>query len=166
VSEEEVHKLTDKVAKGTVSEKVAEVALIELAKDHEANLYAKAAGQLFREGVAESSSAVEMVEPVEGEAVPSGLKPVFGGRCKLQGLQKAAELNGATGRIESWNKDGRRRFGVLLDSGKMLSLQPRNLVPVDAAPFPEDFTCDSRTFCAALEAEMQLHKKTLKNAVF
>ena len=97
-----------------------------------------------------ASAEVDSASPREG--------PTLGGRCRLQGLQGAAELNGQIGRIVSWNDDGRRRYSVRLEStGKLISCKSRNAVAVDAPQlaYSHDFDCSSAEFVAALQAELR-----------
>ena len=81
---------------------------------------------------------------------------VGGGSACVVGLEKRPELNGQTGRITSFNSDGRRRFGLKLRNGKTLSLNPINLAPVEDQPeldFPTRCEGDSRVNCAKLQKE-------------
>ena len=51
-----------------------------------------------------------VAEPEPGQEFPSGEMQVLGGRVVVEGLVGSAELNGQTGSVLSWNKDGKRRF--------------------------------------------------------
>ena len=81
----------------------------------------------------------------------------MGGRCRLQGLRTAPELNGQIGRIIGWNADGRRRYGVQLDSGQKISCQVRNAVAFDPPQwaFPHDFDCTSAELVGKLQARLR-----------
>lgn len=82
---------------------------------------------------------------------------VAGGLACVVGLEKRPDLNGQVGKITSFNTDGRRRFGLrLVDSGKVLSLKPSNLEPVDnpALEFPTRCTASSASICAELQREL------------
>jgi len=132
--------------------------------------------RLFKEGVERGMAALRLIraslqaggdvaalaEQVATDAAarphPRGERSTLGGRCRLQGLQGAAELNGKTGHIVSWNADGRRRYGVKLEHNEqMISCQMRNAAPVDEPriAYPHDFDCTSAEFVAALQAELR-----------
>jgi ankyrin repeat protein len=166
--------LTDKIASGELTEAAAtrqlvKMGAIQLAADQGDQLRARRQGSVkaaleacgLGGGGAHSEAAdgalhctpARLPEPSAAAALPDGPKPVYGGLCRVQGLQKAAELNGQVGRVLSWNEDGRRRFGVRLHgSGKCITVQARNLVPEEDHPFPSDFQGDSAAFCARLQA--------------
>ena len=85
-----------------------------------------------------------------------GAASTAGGRCRLQGLRGAPELNGQIGRIIGWNTDGRRRYGVQLDSGQQISCQVHNVVAFDKPQlaFPHDFDCTSAELVGKLQARL------------
>ena len=86
-----------------------------------------------------------------------GAASTAGGRCRLQGLRGAPELNGQIGRIIGWNTDGRRRYGVQLDSGQQISCQVHNVVAFDKPQlaFPHDFDCTSAELVGKLQARLR-----------
>ena len=80
---------------------------------------------------------------------PQETIPVFGGRARIRGLTKAAHLNGEVGSIVNFNADGKRRFGLRLKAGKVLSILPANLTAVDKLGL-EGCTSTSAEVCDAL----------------
>ena len=83
---------------------------------------------------------------------------VGGGLARVVGLEKRPELNGEIGRISSFNVDGRRRFAIrLVTSGKVLSLHPGNLTPVDnpALEYPTRCTASSVSIVSELQRELE-----------
>ena len=83
---------------------------------------------------------------------------VGGGLARVVGLEKRPELNGMIGRISSFNVDGRRRFAIrLVTSGKVLSLHPGNLTPVDnpALEYPTRCTASSVSIVSELQRELE-----------
>ena len=102
--------------------------------------------------------AEQLATDAAARPYPQGEVPTSGGRCRLQGLQGAADLNGSTGHIIDWNADGRRRYCVRLESsGRKISCKMRNVVAVDnpKVAYPHDFDCSSAVFAAALQAELR-----------
>lgn len=82
---------------------------------------------------------------------------VAGGLARLVGLEKRPELNGQIGRISSFNIDGRRRFAIqLLSSGKVLSLNPSNLAPMDNPVLDYPTRCTASSASIVLELQREL----------
>ena len=160
--------ITDRVASGEMSEE-------EAAGSLKTKIDAAKIAQMIHEGVRDGAALFKLVRAsIQGVDVaeiaqmvadaaatvahPSGEKSLAGGRCRLQGLTGAPELNGQMARILKWNTDGRRRYTVQLDSSaKMLSCQMRNVVAVDreSLAYPHDFDCTSAEFVQALQAELR-----------
>ena len=165
-----VDEIRARISAGMTSEAEEAVALHDLVKKHENEQAIENASQrgattlrLIRSSLQGSAETVAaLAEEVASEAAarphPRGTQETLGGRCRLQGLQGAAELNGKVGRIVSWNADGRRRYAVRLESsGKVMSCQMRNVVAEDdpRLAYPHDFDCSSTEFVAALQAELR-----------
>jgi len=105
------------------------------------------------EALAEEVATAATARPYPAQGAAS----TAGGRCRLQGLRGAPELNGQVGRIIGWNADGRRRYGVQLDSGQQISCQVRNAVAFDKPElaFPHDFDCTSAELVGKLQARLR-----------
>ena len=99
-----------------------------------------------------ATAATARPYPAQGAATAPA-----GGRCRLQGLRGAPELNGQIGRIIGWNTDGRRRYGVQLDSGQQISCQVHNAVAFDEPhlAFPHDFDCTSAELVGKLQDRLR-----------
>ena len=174
IDAESLNELRTRIASGATSNQEAAAALKAQVETHERKLLqrdirerAKAVISLIRASL-QGSSQEALAEQVASAAAdrphPKGEKPLLGGRCLLQGLKGAAQLNGQAGHIVNWNVDGRRRYGVCLDgSGKLVSCPMRSVVPLDKPwlAYPHDFECSSTEFVATLQSELRAQGSSL-----
>ena len=168
IDTEELGKLMGRIATGAASEVEVAATLQRKVEEHVGK---QARSILFdRGGVAmqlicaslRSNDVVALAEQVATAAAArpypaQGEASTMGGRCRLQGLRTAPELNGQIGRIIGWNAHGRRRYGVQLDSGQKISCQVRNAVAFDPPQWacPHDFDCTSAELVGKLQARLR-----------
>ena len=96
--------------------------------------------------------------------LPVNRDNVMGGQVCIYSLATRPALNGRIGRVESYNADGKRRFGVRVDD-ELLSIRPSNLQPHDGVWGSKGWCkCTSTVVCEHLResfASAGIHGKTL-----